>query len=85
MKTIYERLNPEIKASIKEDLEKYPASTGALVASLQRYTFWSELRVQDVSTIINHSHLSLIELSHKDIIWGDKFLTNEEEEKTSNS
>ena len=78
MKTIYERLNPEIKASIKEDLEKYPASTGALVASLQRYTFWSELRVQDVSTIINHSHLSLMELSHKDIIWGDKFLINEE-------
>ena len=83
MKTIYERLNPEIKASIKEDLEKYPASTGALVASLQRYTFWSELRMQDVSTIINHSHLSLIELSQKDIIWGDRFLIDEE--KTNNS
>ena len=79
MKNIYERLNPKIKASIKEDLEKYPASTGALIESLQKYTFWSDLRMQDVSTIINHSHLSLIELSQKDIIWGDRFLINEED------
>ena len=83
MKTIYDKLDPKIKESIKEDLEKYPASTGALVASLQRYTFWSELRMQDVSTIINHSHLSLIELSQKDIIWGDRSLIDEE--KTNNS
>jgi len=78
MKTIYEQLNPEIKASIKEDLEKYPASTGALIESLQKHSFWSDLKMWDVQTVINHSHLSLYELSHKDIIWGDRFLTNEE-------
>ena len=78
MKTIYDRLNPEIKASIKEDLDKYPASTGALIVNLQKAIFWSELTMGNISTIITHSHYSFLTLSHQDIIWGDKFLTNEE-------
>ena len=78
MKNIYERLNPEIKASIKKDLEKYPASIGSLINSLQKANFWSELTVGIISSIITHSHDSFMTLSHQDIIWGDKFLTNEE-------
>lgn len=78
MKTIYDKLNPEIKASIKKDLDKYPATTGALIESLQKANFWSELTVGNVSTIITHSHHSFMTLSHQDIVWGDKFLTNEE-------
>ena len=78
MKTIYDKLNPEIKASIKEDLEKYPASTGSLVDSLQKAIFWSELKVSDVCSIITHSHDTFMTLSHQDIIWGDKFLIDEE-------
>ena len=85
MKTIYDRLNPEIKASIKKDLDKYPASTGALIENLQKVTFWSELTMGNISSIITHSHHSFMTLSHQDIVWGDKFLINEEEEKTSNS
>ena len=76
MKTIYDRLNPEIKASIKEDLDKYPVSTGTLIANLQKTNFWSELTIQEVSSLITHSHYSFMTLSHQDIIWGDKFLTN---------
>ena len=77
MKTIYDRLNPEIKASIKEDLDRYPSSTGALIESLQKANFWSELTMGNVSTIITHSHESFMTLSHQDIVWGDKFLINE--------
>ena len=84
MKTIYERLNPDILASIKADLDRYPASTGALIDNLQKANFWSELTMGSVGTIITHSHHSFMTLSHQDIVWGDKFLTNEEEE-TSNS
>ena len=84
MKTIYERLNPDILESIKKDLEKYPASTGALIERLQNANFWSELTVGSIGTIITHSHHSFLTLSHQDIVWGDKFLINEEE-KASNS
>ena len=77
MKTIYDRLNPKIKESIKADLDRYPATTGALIESLQKANFWSELTMGNVSTIITHSHHSFMTLSHQDIVWGDKFLTNE--------
>ena len=84
MKTIYDRLDPDIKASIKKDLDKYPASTGALIKSLQDAIFWNELTIGSIGTIITHSHYSFMTLSHQDVMWGDKFLTNEEKE-TNNS
>ena len=84
MKTIYDKLDPEILASIKADLDRYPASTGALIESLQKANFWSELTIGNVGTIITHSHHSFMTLSHQDIVWGDKFLINEEA-KTNNS
>ena len=78
MKKIYEKLKPEIQDSIQEDLEKFPASTKILINSLELHSFWSELTVDEVRTIINHSHLSFVEISMNDILWGDKFLVNEE-------
>ena len=74
MKNIYERLNPEIKASIKKDLEKYPTSIGELINKLQHSNFWSELSIGEVQSLITHSHSSFYELSMKDLLWGDKFL-----------
>ena len=78
MKNIYERLDPLIKKSIKLDLDKYPISTGALIRSLKSSIFWSELKMDDIQRVINHSHISLYELSMKDVMWGDKFLIDEE-------
>ena len=77
MKKIYEKLKPEIRDSIQEDLEKFPASTKILMNSLELHSFWSELTVDEVRTIINHSHLSFVEISMNDVLWGDKFLINE--------
>ena len=78
MKTIYDRLNPKIKASIKKDIKIYPYSTKALIKSTQDAITWSDLRMTDIQSIINHSHLSFIQLSMQDIMWGDKFLIDEE-------
>ena len=78
MKNIYERLDPYILASIKKDKEKYPATTKYLIQTLKMCKFWTDLTVGDVQTVINHSHDSFYELSMKDVMWGDKFLINEE-------
>ena len=59
MKTIYDKLTPDIHASIQVDLKKYPHSTMALVDKLKSVTMWSELTVQDVNSIINHTHYNL--------------------------
>ena len=83
MKNLYEKLQPEIRKSIQVDLKKYPHTTMNLIDTLKSVNFWSDLKVQDVSSIINHSHYNLMSVSHMDLLWGDKFLVNEKE--TDNS
>ena len=83
MKNLYDKLQPEIRKSIQVDLKKYPHTTMKLIDTLKSINFWSDLKVQDVSTIINHSHYNLMSVSHMDLLWGDKFLINEKE--TNNS
>ena len=77
MKSIYERLNPEILASINADEQKYPYTTKALKKKLKSSDDWSQLSISDVQTIVTHSHDKFVELNYIDFMWGDKFLTNE--------
>jgi len=78
MKNLYEQLKPEIRDSIQEDLKKYPTSTMALINGLKAVNFWSDLKVQDVNSIILHNHANLLTISHMDLLWGDKFLLKED-------
>ena len=77
MKTIYDKLQPDILESINKDKERYPHTTKDLIDKLNKAIDWSELTVSHVQSIINHSHESFLTLSHQDIIWGNKFLINE--------
>ena len=78
MKNLYEQLKPEIRDSIQKDLEKYPTSTKALIIGLKATNFWSDLKVHQVNSIITHNHTNLLTISHMDLLWGDKFLLNDE-------
>ena len=74
MKTIYDRLNPDILASINADEQRYPFTTKALKIKLKSSDDWSQLSVGDVQSIISHSHESFLTLSYEDIVWGNKFI-----------
>ena len=78
MKNLYEQLKPEIRDSIQEDLKKYPTTTMAMIDSLKAASFWSDLRVHEVTIIILHNHANLLTISHMDLLWGDKFLLKED-------
>ena len=79
MEKLYDKLKPEIQESINKDLEKYPVTTDILLDSLKLHSFWSELTVDEVRTIINHSHISFARISMNDVLWGDRFLLNDED------
>ena len=74
MKTIYDRLKPDILASINSDEQRYPFTTKALKIKLKSSDDWSQLSVSDVQSIITHSHVSLVDVCQTDLLWGDKFL-----------
>ena len=77
MKTIYDRLNPDILESINKDEQRYPYTTRALKKKLKSSDDWSQLSIGDIQAIITHSHEKFVELNYIDFMWGDKFLTNE--------
>ena len=74
MKTIYDKLNPDILASINNDEQRYPYTTKALKIKLKSSDDWSQLSVSDVQSIITHSHHKIIEVDYFDFMFGDKFL-----------
>ena len=76
MKTIYDKLNPDILASINKDEQKYPYTTKALKKKLKSSDDWSQLSISDVQAIIIHSHDKFVELNYIDFMWGDRFLIN---------
>ena len=78
MKTIYERLKPDILASINKDEQEYPYTTKALKEKLKKTTSWDELTIGDIRSVVIHSHIKIIDIQQEDLLWGDKFLVNEE-------
>ena len=74
MKNLYNRLKPEILASINEDRQKYPFTTRALKLKLKSSYDWSELSIGNVQSIITHSHVSLLDVCQTDLLFGEKFL-----------
>ena len=80
MKNLYEQLKPEIRDSIQADLEKYPISTKDLIYKLKSVNFWSDLKMCDIRHVITHDHANLLTISHMDLLWGDKFLVNEDDD-----
>ena len=74
MKTIYDRLKPDILASINADEQQFPYTTKALKKKLKNIISLDQLSVSDVRSIVIHSHVKIVNIEAIDFIWGDKFL-----------
>ena len=80
MKTIYDRLKPDILASINADVQQYPYTTKALKEKLKNSVSWDELTIGDIRSVVIHSHTSIVNINEMDLMWGDKFLLKENED-----
>ena len=74
MKTIYNRLKPDILASINADKQAYPYTTRALVLKLKSTDNWDDLTINDIRAVVIHSHISIVDIKQEDLLWGDNFL-----------
>ena len=74
MKSIYDRLNPDILASINTDKQQFPYTTRALKEKLKNSISWEQLSISDVRSVVIHSHIKIIDIDVMDFMWGDKFL-----------
>ena len=73
--TIYERLKPEIKEALHSPQnDKYQASVDSIVKALSSTTFYSDLKISDVSSLYTFSNLEIVRVSAWDFKYGDNIL-----------
>ena len=79
--TIYERLKPEIKEALhSSENDKYKASIDNIVEALSSTTFYSDLKISDVSSLYTFTNLELIRITAWDFKYGDNILISKDYE-----
>jgi len=79
--TIYERLKPEIKEALHSpENDQYQASVDNIVETLSSTTFYSDLKISDVSLLYTFAEIGLLRTSAWDFKYGDNILISKDYE-----
>lgn len=79
--TIYERLKPEIKEALHSPKnDKYKASVDSIVKAFSSTTFYSDLKISDVSSLYTFTDLDLFRVTAYDFKYGDNILISKDYE-----
>ena len=62
METLFERLKPEIKEPLVNDIEKYPTSIGNLIKTLKTKKAITDLTLGEISEIKAYSPTYIVEV-----------------------
>ena len=77
MKTVWERLKPEYKQTIRKHQENYHTAPQRLEESLKSIIFWGELSVEDFRDFYAWTDQCLTDIDWEDT-FGNRFLIEEE-------
>ena len=78
MKTLYDRLKPEFKVKLKEEAVNYPSLVQGITKVLKDNYFYSHLTVGQARDLISFTDSALGQLASFDLMYGDKFFTQDE-------
>lgn len=79
--TVYERLKPEIKEALHSPSnDKYRSTVEHIVERLSSTTFYSDLKISDISSLYTFSNLELIRVTAWDFKYGDNILISKDYE-----
>jgi len=78
--TIYERLKPEIKEALASQDKKYRTPIRSIITTLSSTTFYSDLKICDVSSLYTFADIELHKVSTWDFKYGDNILIQKDYE-----
>ena len=78
--TIYERLKPEVKEALLSNMVEYENTITDIIELLSNETFYSNLKISDISSLYTFSDIELIKVSAWDFKYGDNILTSKDYE-----
>ena len=77
MKTLYDKLKPEIKAKLEANYaEGYVTSIESIFKQLKTTNRYSELTIDDVKTLNTFSNSELYQTTQMDLMYGDHLFNN---------
>lgn len=77
MKTLLERLKPEIKLRIESNIPEYSSTVDSMFNVLASKTFYQDLTMGEISTLYTFGEITLLRTSVWDLKYGDNLFTNE--------
>ena len=78
--TLFERLKPEVKEALLSNMAEYEASITDIIELLSNETFYSNLRISDISSLYTFSDIELIKVTAWDFKYGDNILISKDYE-----
>ena len=74
MKTLYERLEPEILEGLEYNSKKYHGMTDKIVSELSSRKFWSDMRVGDIQAVITFSDIPFAKVTANTFRFGENII-----------
>ncbi|MCP4321044.1 MAG: hypothetical protein GY787_04190 [Alteromonadales bacterium] len=78
--TIYERLKPEVKEALLSNMVEYENTITDIIELLSNETFYSNLKISDISSLYTFSDIELIKVCAWDFKYGDNILISKDYE-----
>ena len=78
--TLFERLKPEVKEALLSNMAEYETSITDIIETLSNETFYSNLKISDISSLYTFSDIELIRVSAWDFKYGDNILISKDYE-----
>jgi len=78
--TIYERLKPEVKEALLSNMAEYEHTITDIIEKLSNETFYSNLRISDISSLYTFSDIELLRVTAWDFKYGDNILISKDYE-----
>ena len=78
--TLYERLRPEVKEALVSNMAEYEGSITSIIETLSNETFYSNLKISDISSLYTFSDIELIKVTAWDLKYGDNILISKDYE-----
>ncbi len=77
MKTLLERLKPEIKLRLESNIPDYSSTIDNMFNVLASRTFYQDLTMSEISTLYTFGEITLLKTSVWDLKYGDNLFIKE--------
>ena len=78
--TLYQRLKPEVRGALLSNMVDYEGTITSIIEKLSNETFYSNLKISDISSLYTFSDIELIKVSAWDFKYGDNILISKDYE-----